>query len=641
MSRLGDRGPALATDRGRGAGAGPAKRFNVDDLIAPVREANLRRLPRLVWGSLRLVWSAARGEMLLTVGVKGLASVGLAAQVVVGRRLLSGFVQLGHGAKATSVVPSLVALAGATAVVALAGSAATELQKMLSELVARHSVGRVLDVAVAADPLAFETPAFHDRLQRAQMSASYRPTQMTTGLINLVGSLFGVASLAAALLFIQPLFLALVVAAYVPVWAATTNASRAYYRSYVELVADDRRRHYLQDVLTGKALAGEVRSFGLGGFFRQRWEHLYDRRVARLREVMRKRLAVQLAGGVIMAAMMAGTVGLLVWMVSSHRLSLAGAGAAVAALVLLSTQLQGIASGAGQLFESALFVEDFSSFVQSVPLMARASPAGLPSPPERFGVLRAEDITFTYPSRHEPSLHEVTVEIRSGEVVALVGENGSGKTTLAKVLAGLYRPDAGRLTWDGADATGFDPGAWRRRVAVVFQDYARYFLSAGENIGVGDWRSLDDRGGIEAAARRAGAHDIIDGLDEGYDTLLGPQFFGGVELSGGEWQRIALARAFFRDASLVVLDEPTAALDPRSEAALFASIRELVEGRSTLLISHRFSSVRSADRIYVLQGGVVVESGTHQELMALGGTYAELFSTQAAAYVDVSRRETV
>jgi ATP-binding cassette, subfamily B, bacterial len=239
-------------------------------------------------------------------------------------------------------------------------------------------------------------------------------------------------------------------------------------------------------------------------------------------------------------------------------------------------------------------------------------------------------------------LREVCLDLRAGEEVALVGENGSGKTTLAKLLAGLYRPDSGTICWDDTDISTVDPDSLRTRIAVIFQDFERFHLTAAENIGLGRVEAIDDPAGIRGAAEQAGADAFIQRLPDGYDTMLGPEFTRalvgpkdrGTDLSVGQWQRMALARAFYRRTPMVILDEPTAALDPRAEAELFDRIRSLLTGRSVLFISHRFSSVRSADRIYVLDAGRVVESGSHQELMATEGLYAELFTLQAAAYLE-------
>jgi ATP-binding cassette subfamily B protein len=227
----------------------------------------------------------------------------------------------------------------------------------------------------------------------------------------------------------------------------------------------------------------------------------------------------------------------------------------------------------------------------------------------------------------------VSMEIGAGEIVALVGENGSGKTTLAKLLCRLYLPHGGRILWDGVDTASVDPDGLRRSVAVIFQDFLHYALPAAENIGMSRHQRIDDREAIRGAAVHAGADDFLAKLPAGYETQLGPEFEGGKELSVGQWQRVALARAFFRDAPFIILDEPTAALDARAEHELFESIRRLCRGRSVLLISHRFSSVRSADRIYVLEAGQVVEAGSHEQLMTLGGRYANLFNLQAAAYL--------
>jgi ATP-binding cassette subfamily B protein len=284
----------------------------------------------------------------------------------------------------------------------------------------------------------------------------------------------------------------------------------------------------------------------------------------------------------------------------------------------------------GQLYESALFIQDFNNFVHFAPGTSHFT--GTAPPPLHIGDLRARDLTFTYPSRQQPSLSEINIEIRAGQVVALVGENGSGKTTLAKLLAGLYLPQEGCITWGDQDLTTMNINLVRGRVAVLFQDFVHYFLSARANISMGRWEREGDEPAVREAAARSGAQSFVEDLPHGYDTYLGPQFFGGSDLSGGQWQRVALARAFFRDAELVILDEPTAALDPRAEADLFSVVRQLFSGRSVVLISHRFATVRLADHIYVLDQGKMVEHGTHDQLMARNGLYAELFTLQASAF---------
>ena len=280
-----------------------------------------------------------------------------------------------------------------------------------------------------------------------------------------------------------------------------------------------------------------------------------------------------------------------------------------------------------------MFIDDFLAFTEQAPPRPEPREPGVPGrEPGSFGPIVAEEITFSYPGSERVALHGVSLRIEPGEVVALVGANGSGKTTLAKLLAGLYLPSEGRVCWGGRDTREVDSRELLGHTAIVFQDFIRYALSAGDNIALGRHEHAQDMAAIVRAAERAGADRDIGSLPEGYQTLLGPAFIDGTDLSCGQWQRVALARTFFRNAPLVILDEPTASLDAKAEHELFARIGELFADRSVLLISHRFSTVRSADRIYVLNEGYVVESGTHEELVAAGGTYAELFTLQASPY---------
>lgn len=630
MTPSGTAGEDVGEDVGERADDGAEVRpFNLDDAFASPRRS-VRRLPGLVVGSIRLSWRAARREFVASMALQLLSGVAVGAQLLLGRRVLSSVLSPSTQGDFGAALPSLVALAVVSAVVSFSALARTEQQRVLTELVSRHAVDEVLDVVTAVDLLAYERPSFHNRMQRAMVNAEIRPYQMATGVLGIASSLFAIAGIGGALLVFQPVFVVVVFAAYVPAWLASAKASRVAHEFSVEQTERDRSRAYLRTVLHAKDEAKELRAFDLGPFLRERHNRLYDAKIADLRTMVRRRLRLGLVGGLVTALLTAGVVAVLVWFVTEGRMTVASAAAAAGAVVLLGQRLQGLISGVGALYESALFLEDFTTFVAAKPALDEARAHA--TAPRGFRELRVQNVSFTYPSRREPSLRDVSLSLHAGEIVALVGPNGSGKTTLAKLLAGLYQPTSGAITWDGVDATTFDPDQLRSSVAVIFQDFVKYFMSVGENIGLGRHSRIADAEGIRDAARQAGAHDFLSDLVDGYGTRLGPQYAGGSDLSVGQWQRVALARAFFRDAPFIVLDEPTAALDPRGEFELFERIRDLAEGRTVLLISHRFSSVRSADRIFVLSDGAVIEQGNHLELMASDGLYAELFNLQAGAY---------
>lgn len=603
--------------------------FTLQEYFTPTKRRRLRHFPGLVRQAVGIVWRAAARDLLICAGLQTVVGFALAGQLLVMRELLAKLIRSGS-ASFGSLLPELIALAVVGLATAGAGATLAVRQRVLGQLVALYATDGVVRTATGVDLITYDAPGFHDRLQRAQLSAQSRPALMVEGLLGSLGSLFAVAGVAVALVVIQPLFCLLVVGAYVPTWLATNRAGRLVYRFTLEQTERERMRMYLFDLLTTKQPAQEVRAFDVGEFLAGRQRHIYRSLIGDLSRVLHQRLKISLGGQALTALLTSGALAVLLWFVTSGRMSLADAGSSAAAMILLTGQLRGVAGSASSLYESSLYLEDYSSFVAAAPRIHAARPTRAAS--ADFEQLRAEGVSFTYPSRDTPALVDASLVLRRGEVVALVGENGSGKTTFAKLLGGLFEPGAGTIRWNDTDVSSLDPSSVREHIAVIFQDFVRYQLSVHENIAMGDHRRFEDMPAIERAARAAGIHETIQAMPRGYDSLLGPAYYGGSDLSGGQWQRIGLARAFFKDAPVVILDEPTASLDPRAEAELYASMRELFAGRGVLLISHRFGSVRSADRIYVMRGGRVHETGSHAELMAADGYYAELFRLQADLY---------
>jgi ATP-binding cassette, subfamily B, bacterial len=583
---------------------------------------------RLVWQSAP-GWTTANFGLILIQGLLPLVSLYLMKLIV--DAVTAGLVGPDKSAAIQRVI-WLIAIAAAMALFTAGCRSLTEIVKEAqTQVITDHVADIIHGKSVAVDLEYYEDPKYYDTLHRAQQEATYRPASIMGSLMQLGQSGISLVALAGLLFAFHWWIAALLFAATVPgVWLRLRYANRMYdwMRSQTQA---ERRASYFHWMLTDGGHAKEIRLFSLGwlfmGWFRDLRKQL---RVARLNLSVRRSLADLTTQGSATVAIF-GALAFVAYQTIQGVITVGDMVMYYGAFQRAQGSLQEIWSSLTSLYEDNLFLANFNEFLNLEPkLVEPASPAPFPRP-IREGIL-LKDVNFHYPTGERAVLDNINLQILPGQVVALVGENGSGKTTLIKLLCRLYDPLSGKITVDGIDLRQFDPAALRREISVILQDYAHYSLTARENIWLGDisLSPLDDK--IYAAARQTKAEDFIQRLPKGYETVLGHEFEDQGELSLGEWQKVALARAFLRAAQLIILDEPTSWMDARAEYEVFRSFRQLLQGRMVLLISHRFSTVRLADYIYVLEGGKIIEGGTHDKLIHCGGKYAQLFEIQAASY---------
>ncbi len=599
--------------------------------MAQVRSA-LGNIP----GAFRLVWQADRRSTVIMAVVTLIAALLPAAQAWVGALIVDSVVD-----SFTARVDPLIGLEHALPYLGLElgllllGAVAAQMRTFYEHVLnARlgHTINtRIIRKALALDLQYFEDASFYDKLQNARREADFRALGIVNGSYSVIQNVLTLLSFAALLLAFSPLITLVLFGATIPSFVAQSRYSNLYFRLLTWRAPEFRRMNYLEHVLTVDSSVKEVKLFNLGEPLLQRYSDTFWQFFREDVSLARRRSMMSVGWGVLASLSYYGAYAWIVFVTIAGSITLGGMTLYLTLFRQSQSTFQSLFSNVARLYEHGLFMDNLFTFLNLQPQMTQAAqPVTVPARLQRG--LEFRHVSFRYPGRDDWALRNINLTIAPGEKLALVGPNGAGKTTLIKLLTRLYDPTEGQILLDGVDLRDYDLNELRRRIGVIFQDFVRYQLTARENIGFGQIDYLDDAQRVAEAAQRGGADDVVAVLPAGIETMLGRWFENGFELSGGQWQKIALSRAFMRDGEVLVLDEPTAALDAEREYEIFQRFRELTAGKIAVLISHRFSTVRMADRIAVIEGGCITEIGSHDELVQRGGTYARLFEMQAAGY---------
>jgi ATP-binding cassette subfamily B protein len=588
----------------------------------------LRNLPRFF----RLIWRASPAMATANALLRLLKSAVPLLVLYVGKEIIDSILLLidGQGTD-TTYLWTMVGLELALAILSdLMNRGITLLDSLLGDLFANRTSVKLIEHAARLDLYQFEQAEFYDKLERARRQTTGRTvlmSQVLTQLQDIVTVLF----LAGGLIAFNAWLILILIVAVIPSFLGETHFNQRTYSLTRSWTPERRELDYLRYIGASDQMAKEVKIFNLSGFITQRFADLSDRYYHANRKIVIRRAAwgsglsaigtlsyygayvfiiTQAVGGII-------TLGTLTFLAGSFE--------------RMRNRLQGIMNRFSRITEGAMYLQDLFEFFEIEPTIASVPNSRLLPVPIQKGFV-FENVSFKYPNSANWAIRNLSFQLRPGEKLALVGENGAGKTTLVKLLARLYEPTEGRILIDGIDIREYDLQDLRNNTGIIFQDYIRFQLRAGENIAIGNINALEDSLAIESAAQKSLADTVVDTLPERYEQILGKRFAKGIDLSGGQWQKIALARAYMRDAQLLILDEPTAALDARAEHEVFQRFSELIEGKAAVIISHRFSTVRMADRILFLEHGQLLELGSHEELIEQDGKYAELFHLQAQGY---------
>ena len=607
----------------------PPKRTDKQERIS-AREL-IRQLP----GTLRLVWEADHANAIAMAAIALVMALEPAAVAWVAKLIIDGVIAAvkNPSPEARQRVLWLVALELG---LAATGLALNRLNLLLSSLM-RSRLGnrineRILEKALTLELRHFEDPALYDKLQNARREASARPLSLATAALDIVASAITLVSFGVVLWSIAWWAVFALALSTAPAFFVEARLSGESFHLLSWRAPEGRRLNYLEWILTRDSHVKEVKLYGLGQLILGRYRDLFAKFFAQDAALSKKKFWLHLLTNLVAQAALYSCYGWVVWRALNGLVTIGDLSLAFAVFTSGQGAFTRMLSTAAGMYEDALFMSNLFTFLD-VPAPGETAtvspPRALPKGPH---ALVLENVSFRYPGKEKWALRGVTLAVAPGEKLGLVGENGAGKSTLIKLLLRLYDPTEGRITYGGVDLRELDPAELRRRFGAVFQDFVRYQFPVSENIGLGEPARLEDRPAIEKAAEAGGATELVKSLPRGFDTVLGSWFDDAQDLSAGQWQKLAVARAFMRDAEVLILDEPTASIDAEAEFAMFQRFATLAKERTAVIISHRFSTVRLADQIAVLEGGKLVELGSHDALVAQGGRYAGLFELQARGY---------
>jgi ATP-binding cassette, subfamily B, bacterial len=587
-------------------------------------------------GAFRLVWGADKRSTIIMAALTLVGGVLPLSQAYVGKLIVDTVVNsLKAGTPAQDglalALPFLALEFALILIGAIMAQARRLVEHVLNARLGHHINTSVIRKALTLDLQYFEDASFYDKLQNARREADWRALGIINGGFLVVQNIITLGSFLVALLTFSPLIALILFGATIPSFVAQNKFSGLQFRLLTWRAPEFRQMQYFEHVLTVDNTVKEVKLFGLGEPLLQRYTDMFWKFFHEDEALARRRSFISLMWGVVASLSYYGAYAWIIYRAIGGQITLGDMTLYLSLFRLSQGTFQGLFDNINRLYENGLFMDNLFTFLQLVPGMpAPERPAPMP---ERFQVgLEFRNVWFRYPGREDWALRDVNLRIAPGEKIALVGPNGAGKTTLIKLLTRLYDPTEGQILLDGVDLREYDPDQLRQKIGVIFQDFVKYQLTAKENIGFGQIEHLDDDTRLTNSAARGGADEVVAELPQGMDTMLGRWFEKGHELSGGQWQKIALSRAFMRDGEVLVLDEPTAALDAEREYEIFQRFHDLTAGKIAVLISHRFSTVRMADRIAVVEDGKIAELGSHVELLERGGTYARLFEMQAEGY---------